>query len=269
MNLDCARLAEMLVGLPLVRACDPSSSGMLRMSTPFLYPNGESIDVFIDSDKPLWEEFCFSDRGQTALYLKNAHVSLDTTARRRELVEDILRESGVKLNGHQLTIRPRNHEPSEISDAIFRLSQMCVRISDLATHQRMRSSNPFRDDVEEFFESRNLRYESDVKLPPVFGKRDIRMDFEVWGGDRGSYVNVLAAMNDASAHSSANEIVVKLSDLKQSGQIIEHQFVTIYNSASSAIRIEDIERLQTYSSTVSYPEEMDSLLSTLSGEAKA
>jgi hypothetical protein len=253
----------MIVGLPLVRACDRGSTGVLRMSTPFLYPNGESIDVFIDSDKQLWEDFCLSDRGQTALYLRNAQVFLDTTARRRELVNDILRESGVKLNGLQLTIRPRTHEPKEISDAIFRLSQMCVRISDLATHQRLRSSNPFRDDVEDFLEANNFRYTPDVKLPPVFGKRDIRMDFEVRSGNRSSYVNVLAAMNDASAHSSANEITIKLTDLKLSDQVILHKFVTVYNSASNAIRIEDIERLGTLSSTVSYPEERDSLLSIL------
>jgi hypothetical protein len=264
MDMDCSQLAALVVNLPLVQGCDKVRSGALRMATPFLYPNGERIDVFIDSDKELWSDFYLSDRGQTALYLRNAQVFLDTTARKRELVDDILRESGVKLvNGYQLTIRPSSHEPVDVSDAIFRLSQMCVRISDLATHQRMRSSNPFRDDVEEFFESHNLRYKSDVKLPPVFGKREIRMDFEVHSGMRSSYVNVLAAMNDASAHSSANEIVVKLHDLKESGQVILHQFVTVYNSASSAIRIEDIQRLQTLSSAVSYPEEMDSLLSIL------
>ncbi len=264
MTMNCSQIDEMVAGLPLVVGCDQMRDGALRMSTPFRYPNGEQIDIFIESEDTLWKDFYLSDNGQTAVYLRNAQVLLDTTARRKEVVSDILSRSGVKFRGSQLIIWPQSRAPKEVSEAIFELSQACVRISDLATHQRLRSANPFRDDVEEFFESHNLIYRADIKLPPVFGKREIRIDFEVTSGNKSSYVNILAAMNEAAAHASATEIATKLRDLKDSGQMVMQQFVTIYNSASEGIRIEDIERLRTLSNAISYPEEIDGLLEVLS-----
>jgi Domain of unknown function DUF1828 len=263
-ELDCSRLADMLQDLPLVEYCDRMKSGALRMSTPFSYPNGEKIDVFIETDRELLhDDFHLSDHGQTALYLWHSQVVINSTSRKKELVKDILDGTGVSLQGLQLTTRPRSTEPSALSEAIFRLSQACVRLSDLATHQRLRSTNAFKDDVEDFFDARGLRWVRDIKLPPVFGKREIRMDFEVKSGNKSSYINVLAAMNDAAAHSSANEIAIKLTDLRLSDQIILQQFVTIYNSASNAVRPEDIERLQTLSSTVSFPEQIETLSAIL------
>lgn len=263
-TLECADLANLVQALPLVRECDRIRSGALRMSTPFSYPNGERVDVFLDTEQNLIEEkLLLSDHGQTALYLKCAQVSLLSTARKRELLADILDNSGVRMDGMQFVVIPRSVDRSSLSDAIFRLSQVCMRISDFATHQRLRSTNSFRDDVEEFFDAHNLSWQADVKLPPVFGKREIRMDFEVKSGNKSSYVNVLGAMNEVAAHNSANEIVVKLMDLKSSNEIVLQQFVTVYNSASNAIRPEDIERLQTFSSAISFPEQMETLAAIL------
>lgn len=262
--INCSQLDDLVVTLPLVQHCDRVGKGALRISTPFCYPNGEKVDVFLDSDKLLLtDDLLLSDCGQTASYLHDAQVPMDATARRRELIADILHLSGVSLKGLQLTIRPRSSDASEISQAIFRLSQTCVRISDLATHMRLRSANPFKDDVEEFFEVQGLSYQTDVKLPPVFGKRDIKMDFEVRSGNRDSYVNIVAAMNDTAAHASALEITTKVRDLTQSSQYVPQRFVTVYNSQSQAIRVEDLERLATMSEVVSYPEEMDTLLAIL------
>lgn len=262
-TIDCNALAGLVQALPLVSGCDRIRNGSLRMSTPFSYPNGEKVDVFLDTTVNLVEErILLSDNGQTALYLKWASISL-STSRKKELVNDILDNSGVRMEGMRLVVSPRSVDRNSLSDAIFRLSQACVRISDLATHQRLRSTNAFRDDVEDFFDANHLRWESDVKLPPVFGKREIRMDFEVNSGNKSSYVNVLAAMNDAAAHASANEIVIKLLDLRASGEIVLQQFVTVYNSASTAIRREDIERLSTISSAISFPEQMETLVEVL------
>ena len=258
MMLDCSQLATAISALPLVQQCDRGRSGTLRMSTPFKYPNGEHVDVFLDSTNPLFIDYELSDRGHTTQYLKNAQVGIVATSRRKELVSDILSGSRVRLNGAQLTIKPLSAAPDDLSEAIFRLSQMCVRISDLATHQRLRSTNAFKDDVEEFFEARGISYDTDVELPPVYGERIIRMDFAV-RGKRGAYINVLGAMNEAAAHSSANEIFSKWYDLTKSGRMFTQNFVTVYNSGSAAVRPEDIERLMTLSSVVAYPEEPETL----------
>jgi len=72
-------------------------------------------------------------------------------------------------------------------------------------------------------------------------------------------------MNDAAAKTAAHEIFIKFSDLLHLGTYGNHKFITVYNSASTAVRTEDIERLKTLSSPISYPQEADTLVSVLRG----
>ncbi|HZL29301.1 MAG TPA: DUF1828 domain-containing protein [Acidobacteriaceae bacterium] len=234
------------------------------MSTPFMYPNGEYVDLFLDSQHPLLNTYKLSDYGQTSQYLRSSLVLASSTARKREIIRDITSQLNVSFSG-DLYINLAQEEIGDISDAIRRLSQACVRISDLATHQRLRSANPFRDDVEDFFEASHLAYTPDVRIVGQFGK-DVRIDFEVKNGNRQSYVNVLAALNESAAHASANEIFIKWHDLLPTGKLSNHKLVTVYNSLSTAIREVDLARLKETSNVVSYPDEQDYLASLLSGD---
>lgn len=261
MTIDCSNIAQLVHEIPLIRNCDTVRSGALRLSTPFYYPNGDYVDVFLERKYPLIEEYQLSDYGQTFVYLKDAQSPLGGTARKKETIQDILAAHNVRLAESDLCVTLKGGELNELSDAIMRLSMACVRISDFATHQRLRSSNSFRDDVEDFFDAHKLVYRPDIK---VMGKHgEVRIDFEVISGKKTSYVNVLAAMNEASAHASANEIFIKWYELVLTGSMVSRNLVTIYNSASPAIKEVDIARLKDYSSVISYPEEEESLASIL------
>ena len=264
MKFDCSNIGSAVHNLELVRSCSVVRSGALRMSTPFCYPNGEYVDLFLASDESLFDSYRLSDYGQTFQFLKNALVSADSTARKKEIISDITSQLGVSFAGDLYLLLTKD-ELENLSSSILRLSQACVRISDMATHQRLRSSNSFRDDVEDFFEAHRFGYTSDIWVPGGFGK-DVRIDFEVKASRRVSYVNVLAALNESAAHASANEIFVKLHDLSATGRPATHTMVTIYNSLSHAIRSEDIARLRTTSNVVSYPEEQDYLARLLEGD---
>jgi hypothetical protein len=264
MKFDCSNIETAVHNLELVRSCTVVRSGALRMSTPFCYPNGEYVDLFLASDESLFDSYKLSDYGQTFQFLKNALVSADSTTRKKEIISDITSQLGVSFAG-DLYVLITKDEMEDLSSSIMRLSQACVRISDMATHQRLRSSNSFRDDVEDFFDAHQFAYTSDIRVPGGFGK-DVRIDFEVKAAHRISYVNVLAALNESAAHASANEIFVKLHDLSATGNPATHTMVTIYNSLSHAIRTEDIARLRTASNVVSYPEEQDYLARLLEGD---
>jgi hypothetical protein len=266
MRLDCSLLQKMVHSISLVRNCDVVPSGALRLSTPFSYPNGSSIDVFIEREPFLFDSYTLSDYGQTNLYLNDAQVKLDSTERRRQIIDDICSELGVKFKNGSFHLTLSGEQPDDISDAIMRMSQACLRISDFASHQRLRSANAFRDDVEDFFDASGLQYVPDVKVSGPYGA-DIKIDFEV---NSSSYVLVLAAMNESAAHASANEIFSKWHDLQIGKRGNAHSFVTVYNSASPAIRPADIQRLGDYSQTVSYPEQGELLAQVLrSGSSHA
>jgi len=179
-------------------------------------------------------------------------------------MNDILSQLGVRLLEGDLLVDLQTSNPTDISDAIFRLSQACLRLSDFAAHQRLRSANAFRDDVEEFFEAHNFNYQVDVKILGSFGK-EVRVDFEVSGERRKSYVCVLASTNESAAHAAANEIFGKWYDIrKMDGST--HELITIYNSASSSVfREDDIGRLREFSNWISYPEEEDYLAAFMNG----
>jgi hypothetical protein len=265
MIFDCSRLKEMAHSISLVRSCDVVSSGALRLSTPFSYPNGSGIDVFMEQEPVLFESYVLSDYGLTNLYLNDAQVKMDSTERRRQILNDICSQLGVKFRHGSFELTISGDQASDISDAVMRISQACLRVSDFASHQRLRSANAFRDDVEDFFDASGLRYIPDVKVSGPYGA-DIKIDFEV---NSSSYVLVLAAMNEAAAHSSATEIFSKWHDLRVGGQGNAHKFVTVYNSASPAIRPADIQRLGDYSETVSYPEQGELLVQVLSANPSA
>ena len=266
MRVDCSNIEELVHALPLVRNCGTVRSGALRMSTPFYYPNGEYVDVFLEPYQELLGSYRLSDCGQTNVYLANAQSSAAATARKKEIFDDILSAHDVKFVDGDLFVL-LDQDVKDLSDAIIRLSQTCVRISDFATHQRLRSTNSFRDDVEDFFDAHKLLFKPDVKIMGAKGK-EVRIDFEVVSGKKHSLVNVLAAMNEASAHASANEIFVKWYDLVLTGGMVSKNLVTIYNSASPAIKDVDVLRLKDYSNVVSYPEEQDFLFSLLEDERR-
>lgn len=264
MNYDCSTIAQMAPALPLVQSCDIVPSGALRLATPFSYPNGEGVDVFLYVDKKLINEYWLSDFGQAYTYLHSAQIGMLSTSRKREIVDVIASQMHIRNMSGELAIVLRGDSADELSRAIARLAQACVRISDLATHQRLRSANPFRDDVEDFFDAKSFSFAPDVKLSGPY-KMPIRIDFEVSSERAQSYVNVLSALNSTSAHASATEIFTKWHDLAKA-EVAGHQFVTIYNSNSRAIKRSDIDRLQEYSQVLSYPEEHDKLARVLAGE---
>ena len=267
-NIDCTRLADIAHELSLVEACDVVRNGALRLSTPFTYPNGEHIDVFLDRSRTLIDGYYLSDFGHTSHLLRDSQVSVNSTSRKKQVLRDITTQLGVVFRSGALEIGLEARTPTDISDAIFRLSQACVRISDFATHQRLRSINPFRDDIEDFFESRSFSYLPDLRVSGPYG-REIRIDFEVRSAKRTSFVQVLAAMNESSAHNATNEILRRWVEIRKLSEFSDRRFVTVYNSASLNVREDDISLLRDYSDVASYPQEEDWLSTLLIGEEPA
>lgn len=266
MRINCFDLERISSCVEMVSACDIVRNGDLRISTPFKYPNGDSIDVFLYPKKEnLLGELYLSDRGHTYIYLKGAYAGWPETTRKQEIIVDIASQLNVRVGAGEIFLSLSEDTLDELSEGILRVAQACVRISDFATHQRLRSASPFRDDVEDFFAAQSLGFSKDVKVRGSFGNH-LRMDFEVTSPKTRSYVNILAAMNRPAAHSAATDIFSKLYDLNRTSQL-DHQLVTVFNSQSRAIRESDIQRLRDMSLVFAYPEQGQALAETLSGAA--
>lgn len=258
MTIDCSHLDGIGHSLNLIRSCYTMHNGALRLETPFVYPNGSYIDIFLKEKHALLGSYVLSDFGQTSLFLRDAQVNVISTQKKKQALDDICVELDVKYREGAFEVEIDKPEMSDISDALTRISQACIRLADFLIHQRLRSANAFRDDIEEFLEAAGLRYVADIEVPGPY-ERAVKLDFEVFGATGSSYVLILAALNETAAHSSANEIFRKLHDLTLKRYHEKHKFVIVYNSDSAAIRSDDLKRLGEQSEVVSYPDEEKAL----------
>lgn len=229
------------------------------MSVPFQHLNGSQIDLFL---KPQSDEWVLSDFGQTIAYLMDLQVNPWSTAKRKQLVEDICKS--LKIEQHdgefKTVIRAANLN-DDLSSAMVRLSQACIRISDLAFTQRLRSPVLFKEDVAEFLETSQLKYEEDYSLVGQFGNR-VEVDFSVTGRSVHSLVQTLSTGNAAAAHSLGNEVFRRWYDL--TNQKPKNQFLTIYDTNTDFFKKEDLKRIESVSTILGYPAQAPEIQQALS-----
>ena len=263
--IECVELSRIVSTIPMVRGCDRIRSGALRMATPFTYPNGELVDLFLEEAKDLLGSYVVSDMGQTWMYLHDAEVKVDSTSRRKQMLADICAELSVQYRNGALEVYVMRDEIDKIPHAMLRLAQACIRLADFASHHRLRSANPFKDDVEDFIDALPFSYTADVKIPSTHGV-DIRVDFEVKAPKVNSLVLVIGAMNETAGISATTSVFRKWHEIKKSGTPYrEFRFITVYNSAANALRPNDVDLLRDESLLISYPQDGETLASVLGG----
>jgi len=98
----------------------------VRVRTPFLLPDGDVIDIFAKQQ----EEFIsLTDLGETVRWLRMQSISQRRSPKQAQLIEDVCLNHGIEFFKGMLILRVRPSE--DISSAIIRLSQACLRVSDI------------------------------------------------------------------------------------------------------------------------------------------
>lgn len=254
-RVDCQSLKEIVSKFSLVEDCDIVSSGALRIATPFNYPNGSQVDLFLEHSNDLFPQYILSDYGLTANYLLDMHINAWSTSKRRQLIQDICETLEVDLDTGVFRIS-LGQDITSLSSAIVRLAQACIRVSDLSFTQRLQSSATFQENVEEFIAGADLPYESEPVLVGALGN-PVKVDFRVKGAKVISLVQTLSAPNPVNAHPKSVEVFTRWFDLQShNGQ--RHQFVSVFDTVNS-FKGYDLERLSLVSTVVGFPEEQEAL----------
>jgi hypothetical protein len=228
MPVLCDDLKKLLTEVSLMRDCDILSDGTVRISTPFQYPNGTFIDVFLqdgrtlpETKKALQREYLLSDCGQTATYLLDLHIKSWATQKRRKLVSDVCEALEVQERRGELMVDIEPGQLDSLGEVVIRLAQACIRVADLSLTQRFPITGVFRDEVEEFIDQANLNYEPDFVLPGRFN-REVAVDFRVVG-QRTSLLKTISPATPESAHQQMNEALSKwmsLSNYRPKNQLL-------------------------------------------------
>ena len=261
-SLSCENIEAAMSKFQLARSCSVTRNGALRLATPLYYPDTSQIDVFVESRKDLFPLTVVSDFGQTADMLLTIKMSPWGTKKRRQLVQEICSSLKVEMDDGRIQTTLPDDELTTLPDAIFRVAQACLRVSDLYMTKRLYTPSVYRDDVEEFFGDKELSFESGFVLPGTFG-RDVAFDFMVKGHSRESLVQTLSTGNSQVSHHISIDAFAKWHDLNQAARS-RYGCVTVYDSSVDVFREDDIERCREYSQVFAFPADAEPLAKLLS-----
>ena len=228
-----------------------------RIRTPYLYPDGDNIDVFC---KPQDGVVLVSDLGETTRWLRMQTISPKRSPKQRALIEDVCLTHGVEFYKGVLLARSRENE--QLAAVAFRVAQAALRVSDLWFTFRTRSVESVTDEVADFLTEKNYDYERGEKLAGRSGKI-WSPDFHVRTVKRSSLVYVMCTGSKSAARAIVHQVHTAWYDLNHLAAGAEAlKFVSLFDDSVDVWSDEDF-RLAEQLSTVtrwSQPDEFANVL---------
>lgn len=213
----------------------------VRVRTPFLYPDGGVIDVFVKDG----DSFTVTDLGEALGWLKVQSVSGQRSPRQQRLLQDVCQTLGVEVFRGQLFIR--GTPDISLSSAIVKLGQAAVRVSDIWFTTRTRSVSSVTEEVSDLLSEQNIPFEQAVKLPGRSG-RDWNVDFQTRTPSRSALVFVLASGSRPGARRVAEHVVAgwhDLSPIKVGNSAV--RFVSLFDDTIDVWSEEDFRLVESIS----------------------
>lgn len=245
------KIIDILKCVPLLVDADTLDDGTLRICTPFKYPDGSNVDVFVEFEKgiPGLPELKVSDLGQTFAWLLDVAIRPWKSQRRRVFVQDAIRVLQVVHQDGELLTRISGSD--DVGDAVIRVAQAAVRVSDLLYTQRYSRPTAFHDVFEEFLEGRELPYLERIIISTP--RREIEIPYSVQGKTADSLVQLLSTKTPGAAHQIAGEAFMRWYDLADLRP--KSRRVTIYDDGINVFNSADIGRLVNLSSVVPWSDQ--------------
>lgn len=228
--------------------CDAISNGLgalyscsrvgdyTRVRTPFLYPDGDVIDIFV---RQQGERTVFTDLGETLRWLRMQTISDKRSPKQRRFLEDLRLDYGVELFKGVLRLESRH--PDDFSQDLSRITQAALRASDLWLTFRTRLPNSSNDDVAELLEAKNIPFERDKKIAGRSG-RVWTIDFESYTERRTSLIHVLSTGSRTVAHSYAEHVFSSFYDLSQMTRSSRPtRFISFFDDTLDVWQPEDVK----------------------------
>jgi hypothetical protein len=254
MTMPCDIIARELGAL---FTCTPHDARFVRIRTPYLYPDGDVIDVFFSE---AGGQLQLTDLGESLRWLRGQTPGARRSPKQRQLLDDVCLNHGVELFKGMLTARLSG--PSELPAALMRLCQAALRVGDLWFTFRTRATQAVTDDIADFFTDRNIPFERSEKLAGRSG-RGWTVDFHTRTKTRSSLVWVLATGSRAASKGVAEHVAAGWYDLNHfvAGPSAL-RFVSLFDDTVDVWTPEDLRLLEPLStvSRWSRPDELEQVL---------
>lgn len=228
-----------------------------RIRTPYLYPDGDNIDIFCKQQGDL---VLVSDLGETTRWLRMQTVSPRRSPKQKAMIEDACQTHGVEFYKGILMARCRPGD--ELAAVAIRVAQAALRVSDLWFTFRTRTFESVTDEVADFLTEKEFRFDRNEKLAGRSG-RIWTVNFHVRTVERSTLVSVLSTGSRSAAHTIAEHVVASWYDLNHLAAGPEAlKFVSIFDDTTDVWSDEDFRLVEPLSTIArwSQPDEFAQIL---------
>lgn len=241
--------------LPLYE-CSPAPREGVRVRTPFLYPDGGVIDVFV---LPRDGRFEVTDYGEAIGWLRMQSMSGQLSPKQRHMVEDVCLTLGVELFRGQIILRC---DTESLVQAVVRVGQASLRIADLWFTMRTRAVETVADEVADWLQEKAIPYERAARHAGRSG-RTWTVDYQTHVPQRTCLVFVLSTGSRAAARRVTEHVVAGLYDLSHL-RVVQPQlaFVSLFDDTEDVWQEEDFRLVEPLSTIArwSRPDEFEQVL---------
>ncbi|HHH46920.1 MAG TPA: DUF1828 domain-containing protein [Thiotrichales bacterium] len=255
--MNAQDLCEQLrrAGPPLFE-CSPAPRESIRVRTPFMYPDGGLIDVFLTERDGRFE---VTDFGEALGWLRMQSPRGQLSPKQKRLVEDVCLTLGVELFRGQLV---RRVESADVSTAVLQVAQTALRVADLWFTMRTRTVENVADEVADWLLERQIPLQRSVSHTGRSG-RTWTVDFQTHLPEKTSLVFLLATGSRAAARRITEHVLAGLYDLShlKAGQP-RLSFVSLFDDTEDVWQEEDFLLVQDLSAVArwSRPDEFEAIL---------
>ena len=250
----CQTLRE---GLPALFECEQMPGGAVRVWTPFLYPDGDVIDVFVEQ----WgEDYILTDYGDTLGWLRSQSFRDKLTDSQSALIDDVCLTLGVSFKQGQLVLRCV--EASALSEAVHRMGQAMIRVADIWFTFQLRAPKTIGAEVDDWLRKQRFDFEKSKQYEGPSG-RVWKVDYEIMANARQSLVFLLSTSDSAWAKRQSERVFTACSDLQRRQKGLS--FVSLFDDTDDVWGKEDIALVGSVSRTAVWSQR-DEFASILAAE---
>ena len=215
----------------------------LRIRTPYLYPDGDNIDLFCRVEG---DEVTVSDLAETTGWLRMQSVTLRRSPKQTRLIEDTCLTHGTEFHLGMLQARCRRGD--QLAHVVTQVAQTALRVSDLWFTFRNQAVQFITDEVAEFLKEREFGFDRGPKLTGRSG-RHWTVDFRVRTEVRGSLVQILSTANRTAAHRVSEKVLAAWHDLNHlaGGGSESLAFVSLFDDTVDVWAENDFRLIETLS----------------------
>lgn len=229
--------------------CSESNNGYTRIRTPYLYPDGDVIDLFykVSQRGPI-----ITDLGETSRWLLSQTSNEFLSKKQDQAIQDILLTYGVSQYRGALVVDLSSSE--DMTDAMIRLAQAAISIGNLYYLYRTRLTSSFDEEVTELLRENDISFEAGKKLKGKSG-RDWRVDFQTFSSEKTSLIQTLSTGSRGAANTKANNVVASWVDLSRlEGKTKSFQFVSLLDDTIDIWKESTINQISEFSNIAYWSE---------------